>query len=104
MTEKTLPETTHATAIAGPWEWIPSNGYVIRRAVTSGQYVAEIRPTPSDDPAEMQATATLICAAPDLLVSCRDYIAWLNREPDRECVTAIIQNMRAAIAKGEGRS
>lgn len=54
-------------------------------------------------PEAADANARLIAAAPELYKACRDYMDWLERVPDRECVIAVIENMRAAIAKVEGR-
>ncbi len=53
--------------------------------------------------AHAPANARLIAAAPDLYRACRDYIDWWERVPDRECVAAVIEKMRAALALAEGR-
>ena len=50
----------------------------------------------------MTESEHLIGAASDLLAVCRDYVAWLDRAPDRECIAAIDEQMRAAIVKAEG--
>jgi len=39
----------------------------------------------------------------ELLRICRQYLAWRDRALDRECLAAIEQQMRAIIAKAEGR-
>jgi hypothetical protein len=46
---------------------------------------------------ETEANALLIAAAPELLRLCREYLAWLDRAPNRECVSAIIEQMRALV-------
>lgn len=38
---------------------------------------------------------------PALLKVCRDYLAWLDRAPGRECIASIGEAMRAAVDKAE---
>lgn len=56
----------------------------------------------ADQPIRM-ANARLIAAAPELLTACRNYIAWVDRSETRECIAAIGEQVRDAIAKAEGR-
>ena len=57
---------------------------------------------PTDE--EIEANDRLVKAAPKLLKVCEQYLAWHRREDDRECYAAIVDNMRAAVAKATGES
>lgn len=37
----------------------------------------------------------------ELLAVCRNYLAWLDRAPDRECIASIGEAMRAAVNKAK---
>lgn len=49
--------------------------------------------------ARREANARLISAAPEMYDVIRDWLAWINRADDRECIVAIEQRARALLAK-----
>lgn len=87
----------------GEWEIIrrgtgPLDSITIRRNYTSGSYVAEINPEPTDDPQEVKANARLIATAPELLE--------VVKLIDQHSIGGSYLRERAAevIARAEGRS
>lgn len=111
-------DVLNAQHTPGPWEAIDERADGLDRIVVLGpdderakhrhgrSHIVEMRGwtgKPDDDEDTVLADARLIAAAPDLLKACRDYLAWVDRKPERKCVVAIQDNMRAAIAKAEPR-
>jgi hypothetical protein len=93
----------------GPWEVIkhgrgPLDSITIRRDYTSGEYVAQIVPTNSDEPLTVAANARLIAAAPELLEACKLVIKEWERAKISTLSIEEHQSLIAAIAKAEGRA
>ncbi len=90
-----------------PGQWYTKHGQINSLTSAHGCTIANCNATAKGiSPAEVEANARLISAAPDMLATCVDMLAhWgmeIRTDEDREREQALLAAARAAIAKAEG--
>lgn len=90
----------------GPWFVMDTKGAFgqsVGLAIVSEHVDDAIVASVGGDLPGEKANAHLIAAAPDLLRACKQWLARFDGERDRECAASIVENIRAAVQKAEGR-
>lgn len=90
----------------GPWKIDYADTITVREEAKNGRICSLYMLMPGNygrrSPREVEANARLIAAAPDLLDACKEFVRKVESGEARS--TRSYQQMKAAIAKAEGRA